>query len=339
MWVLPTQFITAGQWWSKWSIHALHCLQNCDRCGCTYNKSPISNQSIAYILTLQDRNSTKLKQKLEYTKLFNLKTTINTLMREGRTSTPQNLFSIQTKKAIQVPVFTSQKLTQIVHCRSVKIITMNFLKNGIQIKIRGGDILVMFHPQCCYHCCGILHCPCLETEVECLLADIPHHWSPHPWPLLSSYLSSRNSCQTQWLPPNKKPHILGERASTDAKSSSQFSCSKAENNRAHTWHKSAVVIQFLSEIINTRMFQILAQKKTNHFVWQMKSLLTKEPLACLTWNGPCHSHMTTAGYVGGGLGTPIWISNLCLLQIWMCDLELARITHYHPAFATTHRES
>ncbi len=138
MWILPTQFITAGQWWSKWSIHALHCLQNCDRCGCTYNKSPISNQSIAYMLTLQDRNSTKLKQKLEYTKLFNLKTSINTLMREGRTSTPQNLFSIQTKKAIQVSVFTSQKLTQIVHCRSVKIITMNFLKNGIQIKIRGG---------------------------------------------------------------------------------------------------------------------------------------------------------------------------------------------------------
>ncbi len=71
----------------------------------------------------------------------------------------------------------------------------------------------------------------------------------------------------------------------------------------------------------------------------MESLLTKEPLACLTWNGPCHSHMSTAGYVGGGLGTPIWIPNLCLLQLWMCDLELARIAHYHPAFATTHRVS
>jgi hypothetical protein len=142
-------------------------------------------------------------------------------------------------------------------------------------------------------------------------------------------------------PPKQKtlPNLLGERASKDAKSSSQFSCSKAENNRAHTWHKSAVAIQFLSEIINTRMFQILAQKKTNHFVWQMKSSLTKEPLACLTRNGPSHSHMTTAGYVGGGLGTPIWIPNLCLLQLWMCHLELARITHYHPAFATTHRES
>ncbi len=146
MWILPTQFITAGQWWSKWSIHALHCLQNCDRWGCTYNKSAISNQSIAYMLTLQDRNSTKLKQKLEYAKLFNLKTSINTLMREGRTSTPQNLFSIQTKKAIQVSVFTSQKLTQIVHCRSVKIITMNFLKNGIQIKIGGVTYWQCFIP-------------------------------------------------------------------------------------------------------------------------------------------------------------------------------------------------
>jgi hypothetical protein len=98
------------------------------------------------MLTLQDRNSTKLKQKLEYAKLFNLKTSINTLMREGRTSTPQNLFSIQTKKAIQVSVFTSQKLTQIVHCRSVKIITMNFLKNGIQIKIGGVTYWQCFIP-------------------------------------------------------------------------------------------------------------------------------------------------------------------------------------------------
>jgi hypothetical protein len=45
------------------------------------------NKKVAYTLTLQDGNSAKLKQKLEFNKLFNLKTN-NTLMKEGKTSTP-----------------------------------------------------------------------------------------------------------------------------------------------------------------------------------------------------------------------------------------------------------
>lgn len=62
---LPTQFFIAGQWWSKWSVHALHFRQYLERTGChTINNIPslmprIKNYSAELLHWLKPKTQTR----------------------------------------------------------------------------------------------------------------------------------------------------------------------------------------------------------------------------------------------------------------------------------------